>query len=94
LINTTSSSGTCFQTGVPRHQKGWLLTDESTDTNARVLSLIGDIEFGGVQETSRRLDIAESTVKTYLGRIFTRTDTRRQADLVKLVAAFSSPVRG
>jgi DNA-binding CsgD family transcriptional regulator len=32
-------------------------------------------------------------VKTHLGRIFTKTDTRRQADLVKLVAAFSSPVR-
>ncbi len=58
---------------------------------ARVLLTV--VELGGVSETARRLDIAESTVKTHLGRIFTKTDTKRQADLVKLVAAFSSPAR-
>jgi DNA-binding CsgD family transcriptional regulator len=62
-----------------------------TPAEARVLLAV--VELGSVSETSRNLDIAESTVKTHLGRIFTKTDTRRQADLVKLVAAFSSPVR-
>jgi DNA-binding CsgD family transcriptional regulator/PAS domain-containing protein len=62
-----------------------------TPAEARVLLAV--VEFGGVSETSRSLDVAESTVKTHLGRIFTKTDTKRQADLVKLVAAFSSPVR-
>jgi len=62
-----------------------------TPAEARVLLAV--VELGSVAETSRNLDIAESTVKTHLGRIFTKTDTKRQADLVKLVAAFSSPVR-
>ncbi len=63
-----------------------------TPAEARVLLAV--VELGSVSETSRNLDIAESTVKTHLGRIFTKTDTKRQADLVKLIAAFSSPVRG
>jgi DNA-binding CsgD family transcriptional regulator len=62
-----------------------------TPAEARVLLAI--VELGGVSETSRNLDIAESTVKTHLARIFTKTDTKRQADLVKLIAAFTSPVR-
>jgi DNA-binding CsgD family transcriptional regulator len=62
-----------------------------TPAEARVLLAV--VELGSVAETSRNLDIAESTVKTHLGRIFTKTDTKRQADLVKLIAAFSSPVR-
>ena len=62
-----------------------------TPAEARVLLTI--VEAGGVAESAKNLDIAESTVKTHLGRIFTKTDTKRQADLVKLVAAFSSPVR-
>jgi len=63
-----------------------------TPAEARVLLTV--VEFGGVSETARNLDVAESTVKTHLGRIFTKTETKRQADLVKLVAAFSSPARG
>jgi DNA-binding CsgD family transcriptional regulator len=62
-----------------------------TPAEARVLLAV--VELGSVSETSRNLDIAESTVKTHLGRIFSKTDTKRQADLVKLIAAFSSPVR-
>jgi DNA-binding CsgD family transcriptional regulator len=62
-----------------------------TPTETRVMLAL--VEFGGIPETSRRLEIAESTVKTHLSRVFIKTDTRRQADLVKLIAAFSSPVR-
>jgi DNA-binding CsgD family transcriptional regulator/PAS domain-containing protein len=62
-----------------------------TPAEARVLLTI--VDAGGVAESAKNLDVAESTVKTHLGRIFTKTDTKRQADLVKLVAAFSSPVR-
>jgi DNA-binding CsgD family transcriptional regulator len=62
-----------------------------TPSETRVLLAV--VEFGGVPETARHLDITESTVKTHLTRIFTKTDTRRQADLVKLIAAFSSPTR-
>jgi DNA-binding CsgD family transcriptional regulator len=63
-----------------------------TSAEARVLLAV--VELGGVSETSRNLDVAETTVKTHLARIFTKTDTKRQADLVKLIAAFSPPVRG
>jgi DNA-binding CsgD family transcriptional regulator len=62
-----------------------------TPAEARVLLAVVDL--GSVSETARNLDVAESTVKTHLGRIFTKTDTKRQADLVKLIAAFSSPAR-
>jgi DNA-binding CsgD family transcriptional regulator len=63
-----------------------------TPAEARVLLTV--VELGGVSETARNLDVAESTVKTHLGRIFTKTDTKRQADLVRLIAAFSPPVSG
>jgi DNA-binding CsgD family transcriptional regulator len=62
-----------------------------TPAEARVLLTI--VDAGGVAESAKNLDVAESTVKTHLGRIFNKTDTKRQADLVKLVAAFASPVR-
>ena len=38
------------------------------------------------------LGIAEPTVKTHLKRLFEKTGTHRQADLVKLVAGFSNPL--
>jgi len=38
--------------------------------------------------------VANSTVKTHLGRLFKKTGTTRQADLVKLVAAFSDRLVG
>jgi DNA-binding CsgD family transcriptional regulator len=62
-----------------------------TPAEARVLLAV--VECCSVSETARNLDVAESTIKTHLGRIFTKTDTKRQADLVKLIAAFSPPVR-
>jgi DNA-binding CsgD family transcriptional regulator/PAS domain-containing protein len=63
-------------------------------TAAEMRVMLAIVELGGVSDCAKRLDVAETTVKTHLRRIFTKTDTRRQADLVKLVAAFSSPVRG
>jgi DNA-binding CsgD family transcriptional regulator/PAS domain-containing protein len=63
-----------------------------TPTELRVLLAI--VEIGGVRETSDALGIGESTVKTHLHRLFSKTRTSRQADLVKLVASFSSPLLG
>jgi len=40
-------------------------------------------------DVAAALGIANSTVKTHLGSLFRKTGTKRQADLVKLVAAFS-----
>jgi DNA-binding CsgD family transcriptional regulator len=61
-----------------------------TPTELRVLLSI--VEVGGVPQTAEALGIAETTVKTHLKRLFAKTGTRRQAELVKLTAGFSSPL--
>jgi len=61
-----------------------------TPMELRVLLAI--VEVGGVPEVAEALGIAETTVKTHLGRVYKKTDAGRQADLVKLVAAFSNPL--
>jgi DNA-binding CsgD family transcriptional regulator len=61
-----------------------------TPSEARVLFAV--VEVGGVRETAEALGIAEATVKTHLHRLYGKTGTARQADLVKLVAGFASPV--
>ena len=61
-----------------------------TPTELRVLLAV--VEVGGVPEVAEALGIGEATVKTHLHRLFGKTDTARQADLVKLVAGFSSPL--
>jgi DNA-binding CsgD family transcriptional regulator/PAS domain-containing protein len=63
-----------------------------TPTELRVLLAV--VEVGGVPEVAEALGISEGTVKTHLHRLFAKTDTRRQAELVKLVAAFSNPLVG
>jgi DNA-binding CsgD family transcriptional regulator len=62
-------------------------------TPAELRVLLAIAEIGGVAETAKSLDVAESTIKTHLGRIYTKTATRRQADLVRLLATYSSPLR-
>lgn len=61
-----------------------------TPTELRVL--LGIVEVGGVPETAEALGISQTTVKTHLQRVFTKTGAGRQADLVKLIAGFSSPL--
>jgi len=63
---------------------------ELTPAELRVLLAI--VEVGGVPETALALGVAETTVKTHLHRVFFKTGSSRQADLVKLAAAFSSPL--
>jgi DNA-binding CsgD family transcriptional regulator len=65
-------------------------TFELTPAELRVLRAI--VEVGGVPETAAALGVAETTVKTHLHRVFSKTDTSRQADLVKLAAGFASPL--
>jgi DNA-binding CsgD family transcriptional regulator len=61
-----------------------------TPSELRVLLAI--VQVGGVAETAEALGIGEATVKTHLHRVFSKTGTSRQADLVKLVAGFSNPL--
>jgi DNA-binding CsgD family transcriptional regulator len=61
-----------------------------TPSELRVLLAV--IEVGGVPEVAEALGVAETTVKTHLGKVYGKTGAARQADLVKLVAGFASPL--
>ena len=63
-----------------------------TPTELRVLLAI--VEVGGVPETAAALGVAESTIKTHLSHLFEKTGAGRQADLVKIVAGFATPLIG
>lgn len=62
-----------------------------TPAEARVLLRIGS----GVSapRSAASLGIGENTLKTHLNRIFAKTGTRRQADLVKLISDMGVPLR-
>jgi DNA-binding CsgD family transcriptional regulator/PAS domain-containing protein len=65
-------------------------TYKLTPAELRVLS--GIVEIGGVPEVAAALGVSDATVKTHLGRLFGKTGTARQADLVKLVAGYAMPI--
>ena len=60
-----------------------------TPSELRVLLAVFDS--GGVLNIAEALGISEATAKTHLRRLFEKTGTKRQADLVKLVAGFTVP---
>jgi len=62
-----------------------------TPSEMRVLSAVSDV--GGVSTVADAIGISQATVKTHLQRLFAKTGTNRQADLIKLVATHSSPLR-
>lgn len=61
-----------------------------TPTELRVLLAIVDV--GGIPEVAAAFGVADSTIRTHVGRLFDKTGVGRQADLVKLVAGFSMPL--
>jgi DNA-binding CsgD family transcriptional regulator len=61
-------------------------------TPAELRVLLTIVQAGGVAETADTLGVAETTVKTHLQRVFSKTGSSRQADLVKLLAGFASPL--
>jgi len=56
--------------------------------------LLGIVQVGGGTMVAEDLGISETTVRSHLKHVFEKTGTKRQVDLVKLVAAFESPLRG
>jgi|SRR6185437_3098465 len=46
----------------------------------------------GVSEAADLLGLSEGTVRTHLHRVFEKTDTTRQAELIKLLASASAPI--
>ena len=61
-----------------------------TPTEARVLLCIGSGM--SAAKTVHALGMKENTLKTHLGRIFAKTNTLRQADLVKLINDIGTPL--
>jgi DNA-binding CsgD family transcriptional regulator len=61
-------------------------------TPSELRVLVAVVEIGGVRETAEALGLSEATVKTHLNHLFNKTGTSRQADLVKLIAGFESPL--
>ncbi|MBX9647470.1 MAG: helix-turn-helix transcriptional regulator [Xanthobacteraceae bacterium] len=66
-------------------------TFKLTPSELRVLTAVSEI--GGVAAIAGALGISEATVKTHLQHLFAKTGTNRQTDLVKLVAAYASPLK-
>jgi DNA-binding CsgD family transcriptional regulator len=65
------------------------LATEFRLTPAEVRVLFAIAQIGGVPEAAPVLGISEQTVKSHLHRVYEKTATRRQADLVKLLASYS-----
>ncbi|MGZ5828747.1 MAG: helix-turn-helix transcriptional regulator [Xanthobacteraceae bacterium] len=63
-------------------------------TPMEVRVLLAIVEVGGVPQVAETLGIGEGTVKTHLKRLYGKTGARRQADLVKLFAGYTSPLVG
>ncbi len=61
-------------------------------TAMEVRVLLAIVEVGGAPQVAEALGIGESTVKTHLKRLYEKTGARRQADLVKLFASYTSPL--
>jgi DNA-binding CsgD family transcriptional regulator len=59
-------------------------------TPAEVRVLFAIVQIGGVPEVAPVLGVSEQTVKSHLHKLYEKTATRRQADLVKLVASYSA----
>lgn len=83
FISTTTSAS-------PLPEAVLITLFDLTPAEARVLLRIGTGM--GAAGTALSLGIGENTLKTHLGRIYAKTGTRRQADLVKLIADIGTPL--
>jgi DNA-binding CsgD family transcriptional regulator len=61
-------------------------------TTREVDVLLTIAETPGVADTAKRLGVSRATVRAHLRSLFAKTGRRRQAELVKLVSRFSSPL--
>ena len=72
---------------------GRQLRDQFGLTTAEATFALEIIQGQGLKACAKRLKISEPTARTHLQRIFEKTGTRRQAELVRLVLASRHAVR-
>jgi DNA-binding CsgD family transcriptional regulator len=65
-------------------------TFKLTPSELRVL--LGIVQVGSVPETAAALGMGKATVRTHLLRLYAKTGTGHQTELVKLVAGFTNPL--
>jgi DNA-binding CsgD family transcriptional regulator len=75
---------------VPSPQDAIAKLYKLTPMELRVLFAI--VQVGGVPEVAAMMGSSTSTIRTHLRRLFSKTGTDRQADLVKLVAGYINPL--
>jgi DNA-binding CsgD family transcriptional regulator len=75
---------------VPSPQEAIAKLHKLTPMELRVLFAI--VQVGGVPEVAAMMGSSSSTIRTHLRRLFSKTGTDRQADLVKLVAGYTNPL--
>jgi DNA-binding CsgD family transcriptional regulator len=75
---------------VPSASEAIVSAFKLTPTELRVLLAI--VEVGGIPEVAAAFGVADTTVRTHVSRLFEKTGTARQADLVKLVAGYATPL--
>jgi DNA-binding CsgD family transcriptional regulator len=62
-------------------------------TGAELRVLLALAQGLGAKDAAAMLGISEPTVRTHLQRIFSKTDTTRQADLLRLFQNVTPPIR-
>jgi DNA-binding CsgD family transcriptional regulator/PAS domain-containing protein len=75
---------------VPSPQEAIARLYRLTPMGLRVLFAI--VQVGGVPEVAAMMGSSNSTIRTHLRRLFSKTGTDRQAELVKLVAGYTNPL--
>jgi DNA-binding CsgD family transcriptional regulator len=80
------------QTDVPTPTMFEAVADHFKLSPSELRVLFAIVEVGGVPETARVLGVSEETVRTHLKHVFGKTGTNRQADLVRLMAAYANPL--
>lgn len=76
--------------GTPAMPEMIAKTYKLTPAELRVLLAVAEV--GGTSEVAEAFGISETTVKFHLKNLFEKTGARRQADLVRLLAGFSTPL--
>jgi DNA-binding CsgD family transcriptional regulator len=59
---------------------------------AELRVLVAVLDFGSPAEVAAILGLSEATIRTHLRRLYQKTGTSRQSDLVKLVAGYANPL--